>query len=326
MLVSEDNIDRIIKYERKTPNLIIIDWWLGNFCNYKCHYCFPFSNKGNRRVPPLDVFEHNLFYLISKIKENNLIPYFVLSGGEPTVYNEITKLLKILKDNNIGSYIVTNGSRTYNWWFKNQELIDSLNISYHTEYADKKHILNLAKLFQNNRNTISMMASPKKELFDRMIEAYNFFIENDITEYSNLNVKPLYSDKDVYNYTEEQLKFIKKNVMIRCKKNKTKTNYDKTSFGYDAKGNKYTAHSNVLLRINPDFTGWDCSIGREFISIDYSGNIRANCGEKIFKKPFNMYKDDLEYKNFELPEKTVKCTVGKCLCLGLYDVSKNKPT
>ena len=208
MLITKNNIDKIVRYERKQPNVIVVDWMLGNVCNYKCHYCFPFANNETKKVPPLEIFEHNLNYLIDKIKENGLTPYFVLSGGEPTVYNQILDLLRIIKDNNFRSLMVTNASRTVNWWQKNIDLIDDVYISYHPQYKNEKHILEVIKTLKDKHITTTLMASPRKELFSNLMEAHKYFVENDILSYSNLCVKTLHIKEQLYNYTEDQLDFI----------------------------------------------------------------------------------------------------------------------
>ena len=54
---------KITSIER-LPNTTIIDWVLGNYCNFQCSYCFPNANTGTSRVPRLDInLKRNIFHL-----------------------------------------------------------------------------------------------------------------------------------------------------------------------------------------------------------------------------------------------------------------------
>lgn len=323
--LSQDNIKNIIEYKRIKQNIVVVDWWLGNVCNYKCSYCFFDSNKGDKRVPPLKTYENNIDYFLSKIEENGHKAYFILSGGEPTVYQDIDVILSKIKLSKCynGSLLVTNASRTINWWQRNKDLFDTINISFHIENADVNHILEVCKILKDKITTVTVMMH--RERFLDCINAHQYFIDNNILEYANLCVKALddteKNNGKLFDYTDEQNIFIKNNYFIS--KN-VPHNYPTPDacVAIDKEENLYRYLPNTIAHIDPNFYNWSCMIGTEHISINYSGDIQANCRQPIFDKSYNMYHSNLEKDNFNLLYKPVKCTIKRCRCTGLYNISK----
>lgn len=309
-------------------NVTIVDWWLGNTCNYKCSYCFHESNKGDKRVPYLDLYEHNVDYLLNKIEDINYKSYFILSGGEPTIYPDLDRILYKIRSSKsyVGNLIVTNGSRTLNWWKRNKDLFDSIAISFHIESADKEHILEVCKILKDKRVSVTIMMH--NTMFSECMSAYQYFVDNNITEYADLCLKALDDMNNIGNlveYTEEQNEFIKKNMLISAYKDNSNEYYSVYAVAIDDKKNEYRVLSNKVAHLDPDFSGWECMIGTEHITIDYDGNIRANCNENIFNKRYNLYIGNLELEQFDLRKKPHTCVYGRCRCLGLYEISKKLP-
>ena len=77
---------KILSIDRDASDLTIIDWVLGNYCNFKCSYCFPNANTGTDRVPRLDdVLKRNVYHLMEEIdavSKQKIV--FNFGGGEPT--------------------------------------------------------------------------------------------------------------------------------------------------------------------------------------------------------------------------------------------------
>jgi len=329
LFINHNNIKNIVEYKRIKENILVVDWWLGNVCNYKCSYCFKGANDGDNRVPNLDSYENNLDYFLEKIEESNLKAYYIISGGEPTIYPHLDLILKKIKSHK--SYnkhlLVTNGSRTLSWWERNKNLLDNVTISFHIESANLKHILEVCKIIKESNVTLNIMMHNTR--FDDCVNAHNFFMKNNILEYANLTVKALDATDNInlMSYTNDQHLFIKSNYSYLCN-SKKRNNREKTLeaiIGLDKENNIYNVEANQLAHIDPNFIGWECKIGIEHISITFDGEIRANCGEKIFDKKYNLYKGDLESENFDFIKKPHICLTGKCRCLGLYTLSKKLP-
>jgi organic radical activating enzyme len=332
MKLSQDNIKDIIEYKRVQENITVIDWWLGNTCNYKCSYCFSESNKGDKRVPPLKTYENNLDYFLNKIEENNRKAFYILSGGEPTIYTDLDLILEKITLSKCynGSILITNGSRTINWWQKNKTFLDAIAISFHIESADKDHILEVCELLKDKKITVTIMMH--KDRFEDCILAHQYFIDNNILQNAILCVKALddtiNNNGNLFEYTNEQNIFIKNNYFLEKKELNLNTDFSDPDVcvAIDDKENKYTYLSNTIAHIDPEFKDWLCMIGTEHVTIDYGGHIKANCDQKIFNKKYNLYYGNLQKENFNLLNKPVKCEIGKCRCLGLYNISKKIPS
>jgi organic radical activating enzyme len=329
--LSQDNIKNIVEYKRIQENITVVDWWLGNVCNYKCSYCFHDSNKGDKRVPLLKTYENNLDYFLNKIEENNRKAYFILSGGEPTIYADIDLILEKITSSKCynGSILITNGSRTINWWQKNKHFFDSIGISFHIESADKDHILKVCEILKDKKVTVTVMMH--KDKFTECMLAHQYFIDNGILKYAALCVKALEdtisNTNKFFEYTNQQNIFIKNNYFLSKTELNSNCNFldPDTCLAIDKHQNEYSYLSNIIAHIDPDFTDWSCMIGTEHISINYNGYIQANCKQDIFNKKYNLYRDNLQKENFNFLNKPVKCTVGRCRCLGLYNISKKLP-
>jgi len=83
-------------------------------CNFKCHYCRGLKSKGDLK---LDDAERIMRYWISEGLKN-----VRFSGGEPTLYPHLGRLVKMAADNNVEHIAIsTNGSAELNSY---KELID----------------------------------------------------------------------------------------------------------------------------------------------------------------------------------------------------------
>jgi uncharacterized radical SAM superfamily Fe-S cluster-containing enzyme len=62
----------IVKIDSNTDEEILrIELFLSNQCNYKCWYCFPGSNEGTHLWPELDLVVKNLSALLDYYKKNS---------------------------------------------------------------------------------------------------------------------------------------------------------------------------------------------------------------------------------------------------------------
>jgi len=73
-------------------------------CNLKCQYCYMDANKDNRDIS-LDQFKE----IVKKFKVLG-IRNVMLSGGEPCLHAELTKMIDYLHANQLGCGLVTNGT------------------------------------------------------------------------------------------------------------------------------------------------------------------------------------------------------------------------
>lgn len=316
----------IITFSRntKTP---IIDFVLGNFCNYKCSYCFPNANTGSVRLPKINnILKENFIFLSSFLKKNNNSNNikFSLCGGEPTLYHDVENLCSFLKT--LGFIkIKTNASRTLNWWNNNYQNFDSIVISYHNEFSDFEHIKNVGILLDNNNKEVFIDILLDQLNFSKCIEIFKKF-EETFSTYENVKIRPKLVRSNLnYVYSDDQ-KLIINNILKNLKNNKHKNSYLKSvAPTITLENNENLVYNNL---INKDFKGnwinYKCNAPVEFLQIDMNGNIeKMSCGFKLIDK-VNVFYDNLKEK-FSNYETSIVCNIeSNCGCIGLLESSKFK--
>lgn len=313
--------DQPILQIKNIDDVTIIDWVLGNFCNFKCSYCFKDSNTGTFRVPLLNnTIKKNINHLINELKENqkNNI-HFMLSGGEPTLYHDFKDLSTFLKQyGSIG--IVTNGSRTINWWEENNKVLDQVVLSYHSEFSNVNHILNVVNLLSKNNIDIGVHVMMNPELFDKCVQDINFFKEKFDGLSVNIFLK-LLRDTNGYSiaYTDEQKKYIngfhtdRKNKLSKVIKHRPNLVLNNKIMELEPKH---------IVNFNGSFKGYECFAHQEFIQINRFGYIgKMSCNQQ-FSKLSNIYNEKF-VEDFKIPKKSIICDRHVCGCIGLLYCSKN---
>jgi len=160
-------------------NKIVIEWAIGNWCNFKCPYCFDEANLGTHRAPEVTpLLQKNVTFLINQIRKNNPTDHiqWTLSGGEPTAQKKFELLLKTLNDidNNSHVMLITNGTRPIQWWKNNIEQLEHIILSHHPESKVEHNVELLKLLAEHNINTsVSVMAGAQN--FDQAVNDYKVF-------------------------------------------------------------------------------------------------------------------------------------------------------
>ncbi len=304
-----------------------IDWILGNYCNFKCSYCFGDLNTGTFRVPKINsVIENNIKHLVSELHSIGKKKIsFTLAGGEPTMYHDFNQLTTLLKSfGPVG--IITNGARTLDWWKNNHKTLDKVSISYHVEFADLSHTLDLIELLLNNSDLfVAVHVMMHDKMFEKSIEAAETFSEKfQNRDNVKIELKLLRkADGSVVDYTSEQLEKI----------NSFKFLFGIKTTPHHGHISTYLLEDNTTHRLSPrdikdlsgSFKGYDCFAPQEFLQINQYGNIgEMSCGQS-YNTTCNIYSEDFLEK-FKIPKNSVICEKDICGCLGLLYSSKNKTT
>ena len=101
---------------------VTLCYHIGYKCNLNCDYCLSKNNINETSTK-------NLINYIKYIKEWEPLRV-VISGGEPLLYiKELSKILKCLKDNNINTFVSTNGTLIKEEYSKIRGLVDWYDIS-----------------------------------------------------------------------------------------------------------------------------------------------------------------------------------------------------
>jgi organic radical activating enzyme len=295
-----------------------VNWHLGNTCTYKCSYCDPKLNSGDKPWVNIAAAKKIVDDIVAVYREkyNKSIFIFELTGGEPTVYPGIEELCNHMKSLGIYVQLCTNGSRTVRWWEENAKNFTSITNSYHVEFTDVKHLTAVCNTVLDQNVTANVLVLLDPLHFDK--------VKNDIEymkEFGNFGiaVRRVYDRNPFitrsYEYTPEQLDYLNDNVIIKEKisvefpqemryrtimiKDETSLNVNENAM-FDTKDN--------------DFLGWDCYAGIDTLSLDVTGNILpAYCYTGQKKTIGNWLTDDLS--TLIWPIGPLKCGDLKCVCV-----------
>lgn len=293
-----------IKHIPVKANFISVAWYIGSVCNYRCFYCRPEYHDGKVKFPN----DYNDFSnFISKLREKDPDRkiFLTMYGGEVALWKEFDSFLDYCKENQIAVRLITNGSRSIDWWKRNIHKIYSLIISYHHEFATEDHVTEVMKLTAS-RGQVNLLIPP--DHFDEVVE-----IGKRISENAKVFVIPKFLRVDMteklYPYTPKQLEFFQ-TVTFGVQYANANRGYFKYSgfleYKDDGKIERYTNTRQIYLQGLNRWQGWKCWGGIDSFYIDYKSDVFAGqCKRGLM---FNL-KDD-----YELSTEPFICDKMFCNC------------
>lgn len=108
--------------EKKSRSLngSIVIWNMTNRCNLLCHHCYSKASANEKETLALE----DILATIPKLKKAG-VNFVIFSGGEPLLRKDIFEIAQAMKDNQIMTYLSTNG--TYINEKNAQKIIDTFN-------------------------------------------------------------------------------------------------------------------------------------------------------------------------------------------------------
>lgn len=281
-------------------NWFLISWNLANKCNYRCSYCPDELHNGSTGWPK--------WALVEKFINDLDIPgkhiCFRISGGEPTYWKHFIDLAKLVKSKGYTFSFLTNASRPLEYFKEISQYSDGIILSYHPEYADLDHFIDIA-------NSVDCLVSVNlmlvKDQFYHLLQVASHLYSSS----SRLAIWPkVVLDKTSdpaaltnipTDYTDDQLKIIKEWPYFR------KLDDHMLHRGNIILDGIQVTANDLLLEKKNRFQGWHCWGGLHMLSIDKWGDIyRADC--TVGGKLGNL-------SNYQLPTAPITCTFEKCSCL-----------
>lgn len=312
-------------------NFLRIEYMLGNVCNYKCNYCFPGSNEGDKPWPDLEITKTNFSHLLDHyITQGKNIFELFLVGGEPTIWKDLPAFTNFLKSKyNISIHISTNGSCSANWWIKNARFYDSVDISVHHEAAEIDHIISVAdSIYEQNVNVVANVLMDPKEF-----EKCKMFVEdlkNSKHSWPIIAKSVHYDGRTVYD--AQQTKYFDHRIkrypsLIRYLKMIKKIGNRKKVWVITDNDKKQKVSNDSWFSLNQlnYFEGWQCNLGVEYIKIHPTGEITGNCRQHIYgiDSYYNLYDEEF-LKKFKPNLIPVICEKFICSCSGEIVLNKRK--
>lgn len=268
---------------KKPVDTLYIYWTITDFCNFKCSYCPPNLHAGNfaKKVKPGFPTNEEIEVFIDRIINIHLQGRFLnmtLSGGEPTLHPMFKTLIERMGPH--GSVeVITNGSRSVEWWQDMKVLPNKVTISLHPEFSNLEKINALGLFLKDNNVDLAFnlmcdtknwdwVINVKQQLHERLHGHINAKI---LTDHSGT-----FSDGTPYPYHDVQLDFIKKqqsngNTNSDPRKRTIAIYSDGTQKGLDA--------FKLVTDKQHSFKGWACSAGHAGLKIGFDGQVTAGICE-----------------------------------------------
>ncbi len=282
-------------------NWFLVSWTLSNKCNYRCSYCPSHLHDGTTGQPKWETVES----FVKNFKVPGKRICYRLSGGEPTYWKHFIDLAKLVKDQGHAFSFLTNGSQSVDYYKEISKYTDGFIISYHPEYANVDHIIEIANAVECDL-AINLMMLPDLEDFKVQEQIAKKLFESTerlaiwpkviLDKTSGTNIT-----NEVGNYTPEQKEIIQKWPYFR-----KLNDYNLHRGDLLLDGQKISANDLIVTNQNRH-RGWKCWAGLHMINIDMWGNMyRADCQEG---GPIG------NIERYKLPEKTIVCGKEVCACL-----------
>jgi organic radical activating enzyme len=314
------------------PENLQIRFLLTDVCNYKCSYCFPGSNNGNYRFPKnndtvIKNFQRLLDEYKSKLGKTKFNIH--LTGGEPTLWPGITKFCEELKkSHDVEITLITNGSRTLEWWGNNSKYFYDVMLSCHHEFTDVNHLINVADLLFSNDVKVACSVLMDDRQWDKCVAIVEQMKTSKFAW--PIHTKEIVSipgiGMDVY--TEDQLAYLNGNLK-RFPSKEYFLKHIKSIRYYESivtltDNSKKEANSNTYITHKwNNFKGWSCDVALETLLITWDGSITGSCQEPVFNTSFNIYSEKFadEFK-LDADFKSIICPRTSCDCAPETHISK----
>jgi MoaA/NifB/PqqE/SkfB family radical SAM enzyme len=319
----------IIKIDSNVDKDILrIELFFSNICNYKCWYCFPGYNEGTHPWPELELVIKNLSALLDYYKENLNKKIFLLHiiGGEPTLWKELGEFIRYFKENyNCVISTSSNGSRTLRWWREFGQYFDHVILSAHHERVDSKHLAEVADILYSKDVWVNATVLMDPNHWNKCLG-----IIDDLKKSKNRwPITAIAVYHPTIRYTEEQKRFFKRSLKripwpwyyLKCKRlpHRVPTLY------HSDNSKKKVPHNWLKINELNKFKDWSCDIGLDTLCIDKDGRLRGSCGSSIYNLDFFYNIFDKDFKEKFNPElNPTICKFDICSCMPETNTRKHK--
>ena len=130
-------------HHKEAKDWVVVNWNLGNMCNYTCSYCPPILNNGSFGWQDFKVIKNFIDACETHYAPRKV--YFEFTGGEVTLWKDFIKCAQYIKSKGHDIGFISNASRTIRWWEKNKNNFDHVCLSFHPESAEAGSLFRSSK-------------------------------------------------------------------------------------------------------------------------------------------------------------------------------------
>lgn len=287
----------------RSKDVIFIDWWLMNHCNYNCSYCDDIIKNGSADLPKIQDCLDFVNVVTEYSKKNNKKLEFSITGGELTQWPFLPDLLSRIKENGMQSTIRSNASSGVDDWNRILDSVHCVRLEFHPEFQNLAHFAMIVSSTMKRQVSCSVHFNMIPDRWEEIESAINKLIEF----YPDLSIskKMLFSDPltktQPLNYSPPQLaQFENQNGDLI----------------YYVDGEPVrTDFQTLMIHQKNTFVGNKCNIGLEQFIVDVWGRVyRGHCrqGGKI----------GMVGKDFIFPTQPITC--NKPSCVNGFDIVATK--
>jgi len=286
----------------------VVEWQLGNTCNYDCYFCPSHIKNGSRPWIDLEKIKSTCQSLMDSSSDRKI--KFQFTGGEPTLYKDLDKLLRFVHDRGHITTIFSNGSRTIRYWSEiaSAETLDILVLSFHLHQgASIDHFKKIIDTFSNTNTLVVVMLMATKDFFNEAVSSLIELQHLDVI----LSLRGINENDKLDSYTKEQLQILQDHAYIigESFKSKNPNVYGSNLMTLTYDDGTAIDIMNSAIQVDPqlnNFYGWECSTGQEFLDIKYDTVYRSMCQ---VGGPIGTIHDEIGWKS-----DTVVCDKKQCGC------------
>jgi len=313
---AESPYQRLEHFNPDHAQYFVVNWCLGNVCNYSCTYCPEGLHDGSNPWADLEVMKKFVLKLQAHYGEKKKY-FFELTGGEVTLFRDFLPLLEFLKERNCRVGIISNASRALSFWEKARPLLDQACLSFHPQAADAKHFFSIVNFMSESvRVHVNIMMDP-----DHFYDSYSLAIQ--IKDLPNISValQPLLVNfgNEQYPYTPTQRAILENQDVLVVKPirhTEPFESYRGAMKKITTKGSEKIAPHQLIVGKENSWKNWSCYAGVEQIAVNMDGGLfRGWCQ---VGGQFGRVDDD----EIRFPNQPVNCTKDFCHCN--FDIMSTK--
>ena len=306
--------NKLDHHHASAKDWVVVNWNLGNMCNFNCSYCPSILNDGSFGWNDFEVIQRFIDECVTHYRPRKV--YFEFTGGEVTLWKDFVKCAEYIKGIGHDIGMISNASRTLRWWEQNKEKFDHACLSFHAEHSDPEHFLKVVEIMsQVCRTHVNVMMHYDPKWWDTCQDVAERVIAiKDIS----LALQPLIIDfgEELFSYTDEQIAYIDRQwhnlgIKIEHTRDHSKNLY-RGSMDMIDEVNGLSENSSAHRFINDktnNWKGWDCWAGIEQIVVDFDGSImrgwcRVGGSFGNIKRP----------ESIQWPTRAVRCNKSMCHC------------
>lgn len=305
--------NRLEHHHAEARDWVVVNWNLGNMCNFSCSYCPSILNDGSFGWNDFEVVQRFIDAVVENYAPRTV--YFEFTGGEVTLWKDFVKTAEYIKSIGHDIGFISNASRTIRWWEKNKTKFDHVCLSFHPEHSDAQHFFEVVSIMsQQCRTHVNVMGHTDPDHFREGVE----LSERLASEVKNISMafQPLVVDfgEERFPYTDEQQRLFDDQWKLfgsRVVHDRQFKLYRGSMDMHDTVNNlqqNSSAHRFIADGTN-NWKGWDCWAGVEQIVVDFDGTVLV--GWCRVGGPLGQMQNP---ESIRWPNKPIKCNKGFCHC------------